>query len=239
MQSLQDISVQYIKGVGPAKKKLFEKLGIETAEDLFYFFPRRYEDRRNLTTIAQLKVGEWQTINGKVVCGSSRRSWYTKKHVTEITIDDSSGKMSCTWFNRPYLGQYLKADKQIVCHGKVGMFNNQLQMVSPEYEIIDGEDESLSIKRIVPIYPLTRGVTQRYLRKTIKACLDKHKENLRDELPIALRNKHRIANIKRSISNIHFPENFKDQEDALKRISFEEFYFFQISIILRDRKSVV
>jgi len=172
MQNLQDISIQYIKGVGPAKKKLFEKLGIETVEDLFYFFPRRYEDRRNLTTIAQLKIGQWQTINGKITSGSSRRSWHNKKHVTQITIDDGSGKMSCTWFNRPYLNQYLKTDQLIVCHGKVSEYKDQLQMVSPEYEIIEGDDESLSIKRIVPIYPLTRGVTQRYLRKTIYACLE-------------------------------------------------------------------
>ena len=233
MQNLQDISVQYIKGVGPAKKKLLEKLGIETVEDLFYFFPRRYEDRRHLTPIAQMKIGEWQTINGKIVSEASRRSWHNKKHVTQITIDDGSGKMSCTWFNRPYLSQYLKTDQQIVCHGKVSVYNKQLQMVSPEYEIIEGADESLSLKRIVPIYPLTRGVTQRYLRKTIRAGLAKHKEQLCDELPVELRNKHRIANIKRSISNIHFPENFEDQEDALKRISFEEFYFFQTSIILR------
>jgi len=233
MQNLEDISIRYIKGVGPAKMKLFGQLGIENVEDLLYFFPRRYEDRRHLTPIAQMKIGEWQTINGTIVSEASRRSWHTKKHVTQIIIDDGSGKMSCTWFNRPYLSQYLKADKQIVCHGKVSMYNKQLQMVSPEYEIIEGEDESLSLKRIVPIYPLTRGVTQRYLRKTIHTCLEKHKEQLRDELPVTLRNKYRIANIQRSISNIHFPENFQDQEDALKRISFEEFYFFQTSIILR------
>ena len=233
MQSLEDISVQYIKGVGPAKKELLAQLGIESVEDLLYFFPRRYEDRRNLTPIVKLKIGEWQTITGKILCTTSRRSWHTKKHVTQITIEDDSGKISCTWFNRPYLNQHLREDKLIVCHGKVSMYNMQMQMVSPEYEIIEGDDESLSLKRIVPVYPLTRGVTQRYLRKTIHACMEKHKEQLRDELPIALRNRYRIANIKRSISNIHFPESFEDQEDALKRISFEEFYFFQTSIILR------
>jgi len=233
MQNLEDISIRYIKGVGPAKMKLFEKLGIESVEDLLYFFPRRYEDRRHLTPIAQLSIDQWQTVTGKIKAKTSRRSWYTKKHVSEMTIDDGSGTLSCTWFNRPYLDQYFIADKKVVCHGKVGMYKKQLQMVSPEYEMIEGDDESLSLKRIVPIYPLTRGITQRYLRKTIKACLDKHKDNLCDELPVALRNQHHIANIKRSISNIHFPESFKEQETSLYRISFEEFYFFQTSIILR------
>ncbi|MCK5083246.1 MAG: DEAD/DEAH box helicase, partial [Candidatus Omnitrophica bacterium] len=123
---------------------------------------------------------------------------------------------------------------RVVCYGKVDVYKDQLQMVSPEYEILESEeDESLNLKRIVPIYPLTRGVTQRYLRKIIKASFEKYEDWLVDELPVCLRNKHRLSNIKRSISNIHFPESFEDQEKALNRISFEEFYFFQVSIILR------
>ena len=233
MQSLQDISIQFVKGVGPARKKLFAQLGIANVEDLLYFFPRRYEDRRNLTPIAQLKVGDWQTVSGKILSKQSRRSWYTKKHVSQMGLEDGSGRISCVWFNRPYLEQYLKPGKRVVCYGKVGVYKDQLQMVSPEYEILEDDDESLSLKRIVPIYPLTRGVTQRYLRRTTRACLEKFSQQLTDELPVALRNKHHIANIRRSIANIHFPESFDEQEEALRRISFEEFYFFQVSVILR------
>jgi len=234
MNSPQDISVQYVKGVGPARKKLFARLGIESVEDLMYFFPRRYQDRRNVSRIAQVKIGQWQTVSGKILAKQSRRSWYTKKHVCDMTMDDGSGRMSCVWFNQPYLDRYFSEGKKVVCYGKVDVYKDQLQMVAPEYEILESDDdESLSLKRIVPIYPLTRGVTQRYLRKTVKACLKMYRERLHDELPVPLRNKHHLANIKRSIGNIHFPKDFEDQEDALKRISFEEFYFFQISIILR------
>jgi len=236
MHKLSDISIQFIKGVGPARKKIFEKLGVESVEDLFYLFPRRYEDRRKISKIAQLRVGEWQTVTGVVQTQHSRKSWFTKKHLSEVVLDDKSGKLVCVWFNQPYIEKYLNAGKQVVCYGKVDVYNKRLQMVSPEYEVIEfGDDgkENLSLNRIVPIYPLTRGMTQRYLRKTVKICLDKHKEDLSDELSVPLRNKHRLANIKRSISNIHFPDDFKYQEEAIKRISFEEFYFFQISIILR------
>ncbi|HQP10631.1 MAG TPA: ATP-dependent DNA helicase RecG, partial [Candidatus Omnitrophota bacterium] len=234
MQSLEDISVQYVKGVGPARKKLLAQLGIETIEDLLYFFPRRYQDRRNVVSIAQTKVGEWQTISGKILAKASRRSWYTKKHVSQMTVDDGTGRIDCVWFNQPYLDRYFTEDKKVVCYGKVDVYKDRLQMVSPEYEILESDDdESLSIRRIVPIYPLTRGVSQRYLRKTIKASLDRYKEQLQEHLPVPLRNKHRLSNIKRSISNIHFPESFEKQQEALNRISFEEFYFFQISIILR------
>lgn len=234
MRSLGDISVQYVKGVGPARKKVFQRLGIESVEDLLYFFPRRYEDRRRLTPIARLRAGEWQTVSGRILAQSSRRSWYTKKHVSEVTVDDGSGRIPCVWFNRPYLDRYFTTGKRVVCYGKADVYKDRLQLVSPEYEILEGgDDESLSLKRIVPVYPLTRGVTQRYLRKTVKACLDRYNDQLHDELPVPLRNRHRLANIRRSIANIHFPENFEDQEEALRRISFEEFYFFQVSVILR------
>ncbi len=233
MRSLQDISIQYIKGVGPARKKLFERLGVESVEDLLYFFPRRYEDRRHLTPIAQLKAGEWQTISGTVLSCQARRSWYTKKHVVEVVLDDGSGRISCVWFNQAYLVSYFREGKRVVCFGKADIYKNSLQMVSPEYEVLEGEEDQLNLSRIVPIYPLTRGMTQRYLRKTVHACLTKYQDQLIDELPVPLRNKHRFYNIRRSIANIHFPETFEDQESAMKRVSFEEFYFFQASVIQR------
>ena len=239
MRSLPDISVQFIKGVGPARKLKFGQLGVDSVEDLFYLFPRRYEDRRKMVPIAKLKIGEWQTIAGKVLLQGGRKSWYTKKHVSEVVVEDESGRIVCTWFNRPYLDKYFKPGLSVVCYGKVDVYKNRLQMVSPEYELIEDEDEqNLSTGRIVPIYPLTRGITQRYLRRTIRTCLDKYKEELTDELPVGLRNKHRFMNIKRSLENIHFPASMEEQEAAIKRISFEEFFFFQVSIILR-RMSVV
>lgn len=234
MQSLQDTSIQFIKGVGPAKKKLFANLGIENIEDLFYFFPRRYEDRTQLTPIAKLKLGEVATISGEVFVKGARRSWFTKKHVSEVVVDDQSGRIFCIWFNQPYLENYFKPGTKAVFYGKVEMYKNRIQMVAPEYEIIDGDEkESLNIGRIVPIYPLTKGITQRYLRRIIRSCLDRFKEQLTDPLPVFLRNKYRLVNLKHSIDSIHFPENAAAQESALKRISFEEFFFFQLSVFLR------
>ncbi len=233
-KNLKDISIQFLKGVGPSRAEILSHLGIVNMEDLLYFFPRRYEDRRNLIKLAQVKIGEWQTVTGKVVTQGSRRSWFTKKHVTEIILDDGSGRIFCVWFNQPYLDRYFKEGAKVICYGKVDMYKNRIQMVSPEYEIIDDEDEeNLSVNRIVPIYSLTKGVSQRFLRKTIKSALEKFKEDLQDELPVALRNKHKISNIKRSIENIHFPENDIEQAESIKRVSFEEFFFFQVSVILR------
>lgn len=234
MKGLQEVSVQFLKGVGPARKKLFENLGVFSIEDLLYLFPRRYEDRRRMTPIAQLKLGEFQAVSGKVMVHGAHRSWYTRKHLSEIVIDDGSGRLSCVWFNRPYLEKYFKPGATVVCYGKAAVYKNRLQMVSPEYELIEGDDEEqLNLNRIVPIYPLTRGITQRSLRKIIKSGLDQYAAQLQDTLPVLLRNKHRFANIRRSIGNIHFPSTFEEQEEAMRRICFEEFYFFQVSVLLR------
>ena len=239
MSNLNEILIQYIKGVGPAKKKVFENLGVATVEDLLYLFPRRYEDRRQMTPIAQLKVGEVQSVCGRVMRGGARQSWYTRKHVYETMLDDKSGRVYCVWFNQPYLQRYFTPGTQVIAYGKAEVYKNRLQMIAPEYEIIDeGEKENLNVGRIVPIYPLTRGVTQRYLRKTIRAALDRYKNDLRDILPVGLRNKHRLHNLKISLENIHFPEDSPAQEKALWRISFEEFFLFQISVIKR-RMSIV
>lgn len=232
--SLGDISIQYLKGVGPARMKVFERLGVMTIEDLLYFFPRRYEDRRNVVPINRLKVGEWQSVTGKILGCVARRSWYTKKHVLEVVLEGEGGHLACTWFNQPYLLNYFKAGRHAFCYGKVDMYKNRLQMISPEWEIIETEeDEHLNLGRIVPIYPLTQGITQRFLRKIIQTCLERYQDELADELPVALRNKYKLYNIKRSIGQIHFPETFEDQEAAMKRVSFEEFYFFQVAVIKR------
>ena len=102
MRNLSDISVQYIKGVGPARKRSFERLGVGSVEDLLYLFPRRHEDRTSMTPLSKLKIGEWQTVSGKVLTHEGRKSWFTKKHVYEIAVGDKKSRVFCVWFNRPY-----------------------------------------------------------------------------------------------------------------------------------------
>ena len=234
MKNSQETSVQYIKGVGPSRAKLFSRMGVETIEDLIYFFPRRYEDRTQMTPLSKLKVGEWQTVTGKILSKAGRKSWHTKKHVLEVTIAEGKNRMFAVWFNMPFLEQYFHPGVTVVLYGKVDIYKDRLQMISPEYEAIEDEDdESLSIGRIVPIYPLTKGMTQRSLRRIIKYCLDHHVGTLKDPLPFSLRDKYALENLAKSLISIHFPENLQEQEQAYKRIAFEEFLLFQVSIILR------
>lgn len=233
MKSPQEVSIQFIKGVGPAKVKLLNTLGIFTVEDMLYFFPRRYEDRSKLIPISQIKAGERQTVCGTVLARGGKKSWFTKKHIFETAIGDDTGQVFCVWFNQPYLDKYLEPEKRVVLYGKVDIYKNRLQMVSPEYELINKEDESLNMNRIVPIYALTKGVTQRYLRKIIHLCLDQYAQALQDVIPSDIRQRQKFSHITENIRAIHFPENQEEQEQSGRRASFEEFFLFQISVILR------
>ena len=129
-----DISVQYVKGVGPAKAKLLANLGIFTVEDLLRLFPYRYEDRCQFTPIAMLKIGEMQTICGQVL--TCRRNFYSKNRTVEVSIGDKTGKIACVWFNQPYLDKYFKPGQEVVLYGRVDMFKNRLRMGVPEFELI-------------------------------------------------------------------------------------------------------
>ena len=101
-------------------------------------------------------------------------------------------------------------------------------MISPEYEVLESrEDAQLNMNRIVPIYPLTKGMTQRYLRKIFNVAFEEFKDQLKDVLSASLRNKHHLLNMKHSVEALHFPESFKQQEEGYRRISFEEFFLFQ------------
>ena len=190
-KNIKETSVQYLKGVGPARKKFMSQLGVETLEDLLYFFPRRYEDRRNLIPISQIKEGEIHTVSGTITKVSGHQAWYTKKHVVSIVISDESGFLNAVWFNQGYMARYFKVGQNIVLHGKMAKYKDEFQMVSPEYEIIDEDEEgeNLSIGRIVPMYPLTKELTQRYLRRVIKGCLHSHVGSVTEILPFSPREK--------------------------------------------------
>jgi len=236
LQNLSDIPIQFVKGVGPAKAKLLANLNVQNVEDLLYLFPYRYEDRSQFTPIAMLQVDQTQTVCGEVV--TARRNFYSKNRTVEVAIKDKSGIVYAVWFNQPYLVNIFKAGQEVVLYGRVDVFGKRLQMVVPDFELISQEDRSLNMGRIVPIYPLTKGIGQRYLRKIIDLCLNLHGPQLPDIIPLSIRQKHHLDPIAQGIHQIHFPSDATHQQKAIDRIAFEEFFLFQICVILR-RFSIV
>ncbi len=230
--------VQYLKGVGPKRAKAFASAGVNTIEDLFYFFPRRYEDRTNFSSILGLKSGSIQTIKATVLDKGGRQSFRRRSFsITEVAVADKSGKISCVWFNQPYLKDYFKVGTELILYGKVEEYAGRLQLNSPEFELVSEDDDaSLNIGRIVPVYSLPEGLTQRSLRRLINYSLDEYLPALGDFLPYDIRSRNDLLNLAKSLRNIHFPESNQMQAAALRRLSFEEFFLFQIPLALRKLK---
>ncbi|MFA6129946.1 MAG: ATP-dependent DNA helicase RecG [Candidatus Omnitrophota bacterium] len=235
---LQSTSIQYLKGIGPKRAKSFSARGINTIEDLLYYFPRRYEDRTNFSSISELKEGEIYTIKTEVLFGDQRNSWRRRTFsITEAVLADKTGKINCVWFNQPYLREYLKPGVSVIVYGKVELYNGRMQMNNPEYEFLDGEDDdSLNIGRIVPIYTLPKGASQRSMRRLIKSAMDEFLPKTKDCLTFDLRSRNNLLNLAQSLLNIHFPQDLALQKQALIRLSFEEFFIFQLPLVLRKLK---
>ena len=232
---MQNTSIQYLKGIGPKRAKSFSARGVDTIEEFLYYFPRRYEDRTNFSNISDLKEGEVYTVKTEVLSGGQRNSWRRRSFsITEALLADKTGKINCVWFNQPYLKEYLEPGVSLILYGKVEIYNGRLQMNNPEYELLDREDDdSLNIGRIVPIYTLPQGFSQRSLRRLIKNALDEFMPKIKDYLPFDLRSRNNLLNLAQSLLNIHFPQDLNLQKQALMRLSFEEFFIFQLPLVLR------
>ncbi|MDD4895034.1 MAG: ATP-dependent DNA helicase RecG, partial [Candidatus Omnitrophica bacterium] len=238
MEKIFNTPLQYLKGIGPKRAKLFSALGINTIDDLLYYFPRRYEDRTNFIPISKLQKGQTYTIKAQILSKKEHRSFRRKGiSIIELSLEDPTGKIFCVWFNQPYLGEYFKAGLTLILYGKVDEYAGRLQMNSPEFEIVSpGVDESLNIGRITPIYSLPKGLTQRHLRSIIKYALDEYLPRINDFLPYDIRSRCSLLNLAKSLISIHFPDNLDAQGQAYRRLAFEEFFLFQLPIVLRKRE---
>jgi len=228
--------VRYIKGVGPKRSEYLAKIGLNTIEDILYYLPKRYEDRSSVTAIKDLKPGDASTVQGEILSLSSRTG-RSGASIFKAVVVDPTGSMHATWFNQPYLRDKLKAGDKVVLYGKVEIYD-RLQMVQPEYEILEEKEiavENLNIGRIVPVYSLTAELTQRSLRSLTFKAISEYVKFAAERLPTYIIARQRLVDIKFALRNIHFPKTFEMLEKAYKRIVFEEFFILQLALAIRKK----
>lgn len=234
---LQNISIRYIKGVGPKKAHLFERLGIENATDLFYYLPRRYEDRSHVIKIKDLKPGQTGTIIGKVL-KTNIFTARTGTRIFEIVVAEGNHRVFAVWYNQPFMAKVFSQGQTVMLYGKYEV-ERHFQITHPTFEILDNENnkESLNIGRIVPVYSLTENLTQKYLRKVVYQAIRTQIGNVQDMLPTRIRAKKRLVDSRFAIENIHFPYSSENLERAYRRLVFEEFFILQAVMAIR-RKNI-
>ena len=227
-------SAQYIKGVGPARFKVLNRLGIHTVGDLLYYLPRRYEDRSNFIPMGRLEVGNYATVKGEIL---KLKLWRSKKGLSifQIAVGDDTGVLAAVWFNQPFMQRYFKIGQEIILYGKVEKYH-RIQMNSPEYEFVSGKDSSLHMGRIVPIYPLSANINQRYLRTVINRAVQSYCSYLPDALPYSLKKRLDLLPLTLAVRYIHFPQDFTAKTLAYKRLVFDEFFLFQVLLALKKSR---
>ncbi|NLH74101.1 MAG: ATP-dependent DNA helicase RecG [Verrucomicrobia bacterium] len=225
--------VTVLRGVGSERAALLSRLGIRSVEDLLLHRPRRYEDRRVIGRISELRLRVPGSTAGKIVA-QGVKTWKRKaRSVFEIILEDGTGRLHCRWWDMPYMEQYFHVGDTVLVYGKPSSMR-PLTIDHPETEIIEqGEEASIHIGRIVPVYPLTEGLTQRWVRSLVWQALDRFGSEVAEPWPgMSLAGYMSRAE---AVRRLHFPESLEEAETARQRLALDEFTSFQIPLQRRRR----
>ena len=227
-------NVRYIKGIGEARAAALEKLGITTLGDLIAYFPRGYEDRTQVRPIRELTAGESVCVRGMVAADLTAYRISGGRTIAKTRVVDDSGSLDLVFFNMEHRRDALHQGDVCVFFGKVEDNLRRKQMINPLFE---PEGRQQVTGRIMPIYPLTAGVTQGLMARAARQGLDACRELLPDVLPDEVRQAHKLCYVNYAYENIHFPASPEALEVARRRLVFEELFLLTCGLqLLRQRR---
>jgi ATP-dependent DNA helicase RecG len=233
-------SVGTLWGVGPERAAQLARVGIVTIEDLLLHRPRRYEDRRQFRPIAQLVLDETALTRGQVVALGVK--WF-KQHtrsIFELILDDGTARLHCRWWNLPYMEKYFSVGDEVVVFGKPLLLKPRT-IDHPETEVVEGGEENfVHLNRITPIYPLTEGLPQRWLRGLIWRTLQRFESEIVEPWPTHGGSDNsspagQLPTRANAVHMLHFPEEIEDIEIARRRLALDEFIELQRQIQIRRK----
>lgn len=228
--------IQYLKGVGEARAKLFHKLNLFTVEDVIYHFPRDYEDRSDKKKIAQLLDGESCTFEGIVFSRMQEMKIRKGLVIYKLVAKDETGSVVLTWFNNKFIKNVFTVGEKYLFFGKISRKFGKIEIVEPIYERADS-DNLRHTCQIVPLYPATSGLTQKIILDVVRNALDSIDAKIEEFLPKYIREEHNLAEINYAIQNIHFPSSSESFKYARRRLVFEELLILQLGL-LRIKESL-
>ena len=237
MKSELQKSPQYIKGVGPKRRALLERLGVGTVAELLYYFPRDYQDRTKIVPIAELKHGMRATLKGEITACRVRKMRNFRKFLS-VVVTDTTGALEARWYNQPYLEPQFAQGGTAYLTGKVAERRGKLTMANPEFEVVslfdmDEESEEAELLGIVPIYPLTEGLKQFQLRRITRNALDTYAREVDEVIPTKLLESGKLPKIHQALADIHFPATLGAAEAAHRRFVYEEFLLLECAMAMR------
>ncbi len=240
--SSTDLSIQQVRGVGPQRARLLAKLGILTIRDALTYLPFRYEDRSHIIPISEIRPGDIRTARGKVVACNVVRRRGRKLMIFEAVLHDDGHYLKVKWFNQPFMQKHVVLGCTMIVHGRVkengsGM---ALEMENPEYEIIsDDADCWIHTSRVVPVYRVTEGISQKQFRKVMFTLVQEHAAALEDVVPIQIRERNALPALAESLRELHFPLSAAHMHDLNggqsryhRRLAFDELFFVALGLAM-------
>jgi ATP-dependent DNA helicase RecG len=244
--------LQFLKGVGPRRAAELRRAGLATVEDLLYRFPFRYEDRAHFASIASLRLDQDpRSIVGEIVEAGVR---YTRRRgfkIFEALVRDASGCVRAAWPNQTFLADKLTRGRRVVLYGRLTprKWGGGVHLIDPDYEILDEDDEAaeaerLHTGRIVPVYERIGSVSPKFQRSLVRQSLDRLPGDVDDPLPAELLARLDLPGRRLAFEQAHFPPEGASfgalqafRTPAQKRLIFEEFFLFQVGLLLRRREA--
>ena len=225
--------VKYIKGVGPNRVVLLNKLGIFTLKDLITYYPRTYEDRSIAKPLCECVQGEEATVEG-IACSRITETRLSGNRTRQkLLIRDETSMATITWFNHSYLKNIFEEGKKYRFYGKINQSFGRIEIASP---VFDEWEKKQNTGRIVPIYPLTFQLSQNALRKIMENAIQEVEGNLPETLPEQIRKTYQLEEINQATKAIHFPTRLEDFQKARKRLVFEELLSTQLALLVLKNK---
>ena len=220
-------SVQYIKGVGEKRAKLLEKLSIFNVWDMLYCFPRDFEDRRNIYKITNAPIGTKCCVEGVVLRKMAEKRIKKNISLFALNIEDESGMMFVKWFSNPNYKINIEYGVHYTFYGKIVEAYGRREM---ELEVMEKSSDIKNLLKIVPVYPLTRGLTQSVMRSLASECLSKI-SNFKDIFPNEILKEYNLMPLDTAIRTMHNPKDFEILKKARERLVFEELFVLQMSLL--------
>ncbi len=231
-----NIGIRYLKGVGEKRAELFSKLGIFTVADLLNYFPRDYEDRRKISEIKNVKVGEKVCINAFASSNIKTRTPRRGFSITEFRAVDESGGINVVFFNQKYSVGKINPGERYIFFGKIEEHSGRISMVNPTFEP-EGADGGRKTGVILPIYGLTAGLSADTVRTAVRNALSEFSEAIPEIIPEEIRMRRRLAHVGYSYREIHFPSSEEELMLAKRRLVFEELFVLSLGLMrLRSRR---
>ena len=227
--------IRFVRGIGEARAKSLQKLGVTDLAGLLSYFPRAYEDRRAMRRIAELVPGESACVTA--IVASAPRAAHIRRgmDLLKLRVADESGVMDLTYFNQPYLKDALRLGESYTFFGTVEGTHLRPQMTNPAFE---REGLHSATGCILPVYPLTAGIGQALLRRAVRQGLEEGAALLPELLDSSLRAQYDLCSVREAYEHIHFPPDDDALAAARRRLAFEELYFLTLGLrLLRSRRT--